>query len=97
MSEDAINIKIILIRNSGVGKISIINRYELNLFNKDIESRISSIFIVKQIDLDGRKLILNIWDIAGQLKIGALNKLFIKNSNIIIFIYDVTIREFFSN
>ena len=95
MSEDDGNIKIILIGNSGVGKTAIINRFYLDKFNKDLESTISSSFIVKSIDLDGKKLLLNIWDTAGQEKFRSLNRLFIKNSNIIIFVYDVTVRKSF--
>jgi len=95
MSEGCESIKIILIGNSGVGKTAIINRYELDRFDKNIESTITSSFIVKQIDVNGKKLILNIWDTAGQEKFRSLNKLFVKSSNIIIFVYDVTVRESF--
>ena len=95
MSEDDGNIKIILIGNSGVGKTAIIHRFDIDKFIKDIASTISSSFIVKPIELDGKKLLLNIWDTAGQERFRSLNKLFIKNSNIIIFVYDVTVRESF--
>ena len=95
MSEDDENIKIILIGNSGVGKTAIIYRFDIDKFIKDIASTISSSFIVKPIDLDGKKFILNIWDTAGQERFRSLNKLLIKNSNIIIFVYDVTVRESF--
>ena len=95
MSEDEESIKIILIGNSGVGKTAIINRFELDKFSKDTQSTISSSFIIKPIDIDGKKLILNIWDTAGQEKFRSLNKLFIKNSKIIIFVYDVTVRQSF--
>ena len=95
MSEDEETIKIILIGNSGVGKTAIINRFDTDKFFKDIPSTISSSFIVKQIEIDGKKLILNIWDTAGQEKFRSLNKLFIKNSKIIIFVYDVTVRQSF--
>ena len=95
MSEDEESIKIILIGNSGVGKTAIINRFELDKFSKDTQSTTSSSFIIKPIDIDGKKLILNIWDTAGQEKFRSLNKLFIKNSKIIIFVYDVTVRQSF--
>ena len=95
MSENVESIKIILIGNSGVGKTAIINRFDLDKFNLEEDSTISSSFIVKKIDIDGKELILNLWDTAGQEKFRALNKLFIKNSNIIIFVYDVTVRESF--
>ena len=85
MSEEDQIIKVILIGNSGVGKTSIINRFYLNKFEEKQSITFTANFIVKNINIDGKTVILNVWDTAGQEKFKSVNKIFIKNSNIIIF------------
>ena len=91
------SIKIILVGDSGVGKTSIINRYYLNEFRIDMESTLSMNFVIKEILIEGRKIQLNIWDTLGQEKYYSCNKLFIKNSNIVILVYDITRKNSFEN
>ena len=91
------SIKIILVGDSGVGKTSIINRYYLNEFRIDMECTLSMNFVIKEILIEGRKIQLNIWDTLGQEKYYSCNKLFIKNSNIVILVYDITRKNSFEN
>ena len=94
MSEEGI-IKIILIGNSGVGKTSIINRFYLNNFDEKGSITISANFVAKSIKIDGQNIMLNIWDTAGEEKFRSINKIFVKDSNIIIFVYDITTHKSF--
>ena len=93
INKDAI--KIILVGNAGVGKTAIINRYYKNTFSEKLEPTISMNFIEKKINIDGKDITLNIWDTAGQEKYRSCNKLFIKYSKIVIFVYDITSRKSF--
>ena len=95
MSEEDQIIKVILIGNSGVGKTSIINRFYLNKFEEKQSITFTANFIVKNINIDGKTVILNVWDTAGQEKFKSVNKIFTKNSNIIIFVYDITNHKSF--
>ena len=97
MSEDEETIKIILIGNSGVGKTAIINRFDTDKFIKDIPSTISSSFIVKQIEIDGKKLILNIWDTAGQERFKNITASYYRGGNGVLVVYDITDRDSFEN
>ena len=90
-------IKLILVGDSGVGKTSIINRYYLNTFNSSMDSTQSMNFIIKDILINGKNIQLNIWDTLGQEKYFSCNKLFIKNSNIVILVYDITRKDSFKN
>ena len=90
-------IKIILVGNSGVGKTSIINRYYLNEFLSYIDSTSTMNFIQKNVSIEGKNLMLNIWDTVGQEKYRSCNKLFVKNSNIVIFVYDITTKKSFTD
>ena len=84
------SIKIILVGNSGVGKTSIINRFYKDSYEKYMISTIAMNYIEKNIDLNGKIVKLSIWDTAGQEQYKSCNKLFIKNSKIVIFVYDIT-------
>ena len=88
-------IKIILVGNSGVGKTAIINRYYNNSFEIYTQSTISMNFVEKKIYINDKYYDINIWDTAGQEIYRSCNKLFIKNSNIVIFVYDITNKKTF--
>lgn len=90
-------IKIILLGDAGVGKTAIINRYYSNNFNQNIKPTFAMNFVEKYITIKGKKMELNIWDTAGQEKFRSCNKLFVKYSNIVIFVYDITSQKSFES
>ncbi len=68
MSEkEDFKLKIIVIGQPAVGKTSLVRKFVSGEFNKDYRSTIGTNIYIKDVVLeDGRKVILNIWDIAGQ-------------------------------
>ena len=89
------NIKIILIGSFGVGKTSIIKSFDKKKFNEYEPSTLSCNFISKTVIIDNKNYICDIWDTAGQERFRSLNKLFIKDSKIIILVYDISQRKTF--
>ena len=92
---DPNSIKIILLGESGVGKTSIINVFQIENFNENIVSTSCCNFVNKSIKIENKEYILEIWDTAGQEKFRSLNQLFIKDSNIIILVYDISNKNSF--
>ena len=92
----AYNIKIIFLGEAGVGKTSLINGYLGNEFDGQIMTTCSPKQSTKIVKLDNYKLKLTLWDTMGQEKFRSLSKSFIKGSNIVILVYDITRRESFS-
>ena len=84
------SIKIILIGEVYTGKTSLINVYIKKEFDKKVESTISPSYFNKTIRFEDKTYIIYLWDTAGQEQFRSMNKIFIKDSNIIIFIYDIT-------
>ena len=82
-------VKVILLGETGTGKTSLINVTVGREFSDDMSSTVASNFSQKEFIINNKKYRLNIWDTAGQEKYRAMTKLFIKESNIIIFVYAI--------
>ena len=94
--EQMLQVKAVLIGESGTGKTSIINRLKTNEFNSTQDSTMCSSMFRKVINIpDFGSLMVEIWDTAGQEKYRSINKLFYKDSNIVIFVYDITNKKSF--
>ena len=90
-------VKLILLGDIGVGKSSIIQRYNEDIFHEDKESTYNSYFIEKEIKINKQKIILELWDTAGQEQYRSVTKIFVKNSKIIILVYDITSKKSFDS
>ncbi len=82
--------KICIFGDGGVGKTTLIRRFSTGVFQKDIKMTIGADFSVKNIDLDGRKITLRIWDFAGEDRFRVLLPAFAKGADGGIFMYDTT-------
>ena len=91
--------KVVLLGDSGVGKTSIISRYISNTFSNVLMATPGANFTSKTIFLadEQQSIKLEIWDTAGQEKFRAMTKVFYKNANICILVYDITRRDSFES
>ena len=92
---DENGIKMILIGRSGTGKTSIIKATIDEEFEDNCESTLTSSFVAKNINIDNKNYRMEIWDTAGQEMYKSLTKLFIVDSKIVIFVYDITSKKSF--
>ena len=88
-------IKVILIGESGTGKTSLINATMGLKFKENIESTTTNSFSSKKINIENKEYVLNLWDTIGQEKFRSLTKIFIKDSKIVILVYDITRMDSF--
>lgn len=96
MSEDDNDkIKIILVGNAAVGKTAIINRFHYNSFSDTIPSTFVVNYIDHVIKINNENIKIAVWDTAGQEKYKSLTKIFVKDSKIVIFVYDITTKTSF--
>ena len=82
--------KVCVFGDGGVGKTTLIRRFSTGVFEEDIKMTIGADFSVKNIDLDGRKITLRIWDFAGEDRFRVLLPAFAKGADGGIFMYDTT-------
>ena len=92
---EPLDIKMILLGDSGVGKTSIIGRYVDDSFSKDEASSSSMTYIQKKIKINNQKINLSIWDTVGQEKYRSLTKLFFKDTKIVILVYAIDKKDTF--
>ena len=92
-----INIKLILVGDSEVGKSTILLNYTENYFCEEIVATIGLENKVKTINIHGLKAKLQIWDTAGQEKFSSLTKGFFRNTDGILLVFDLTNNKSFNN
>ena len=90
MFDDTIRLKLILLGDSGVGKSSILQRYYEDVFDSKIEVTNNAHFLEKEMTINEENVVLELWDTVGQEEYRSLTQIFVKNSKIVIFVYDVT-------
>ena len=95
--EKEIEIKVVLLGESGVGKSSIIIRYANDMFAQINLTTILCSNTTKTISLNNNKdtIKYNIWDTAGQEKYKSITKFHYQDADVIILVFDITSLESF--
>ena len=85
-----IDLKIILVGNSSVGKTSIIHKFIDRNFEEQITATVSTTFKAKKIKIDPfTEANLKIWDTAGQERYRSLTANYIRGSNGVLVVFDL--------
>ena len=90
------SIKIILLGESGVGKTNLIRVALDQGFDPNSITSVHSSFLQGILDYNNKQYSYALWDTAGQEIYRSLNKIFIKGSKIIIFVYSIDNIESFN-
>lgn len=94
-----IDVKAVLVGESGVGKTSILKQFTTHIFDPDCQASISSQFTSKVITIpnESNGIRFDLWDTAGQEKYRSLAKIFYKDAKVVIFVYEVISKKSFEN
>ena len=82
--------KILLLGDASVGKTSFTKRYCYNIFNPSERLTIGVDFHVKTIELNGKKIKLQIWDVGGEERFRFLLPTYCLGANAAFLLYDIT-------
>nr|2EQB_A Chain A, Ras-related protein SEC4 [Saccharomyces cerevisiae] len=89
--------KILLIGDSGVGKSCLLVRFVEDKFNPSFITTIGIDFKIKTVDINGKKVKLQLWDTAGQERFRTITTAYYRGAMGIILVYDVTDERTFTN
>jgi len=89
--------KLLLIGDSGVGKTCLLFRFAEDSFNNSFISTIGIDFKIRTIELDGKKIKLQIWDTAGQERFRTITTAYYRGAMGILLVYDITNEKSFDN
>ena len=92
-----LTLKIIIIGDPSVGKTSLQTRIIENTFKPKYTSTLGVDFSFKQIEIEGAKVKLQIWDTAGQEKYRSLITTYYRHTDGIILVFDLSDENSFEN
>ena len=93
--KEIISLKVTLIGNTAVGKTALINQFVNNSYIDNPIATIGCDKFSKIERINNLKIKLNLWDTAGQERFRSLSPMFLKGSNIVILVYDITNKNSF--
>ncbi|PSR98251.1 Ras-related protein like [Actinidia chinensis var. chinensis] len=90
-------IKLLLIGDSGVGKSCLLLRFSDGSFTTSFITTIGIDFKIRTIELDGKRIKLQIWDTAGQERFRTITTAYYRGAMGILLVYDVTDEPSFNS
>ena len=82
--------KIVLLGEPGVEKTALAQRFCFDLFNPSEKLTVGVDFYVKTIELQGKKIKLQIWDVGGDERFKFLIPTYCNGANAVMIIFDIT-------
>ena len=95
--DDEVTLKFIILGDSGVGKTNLLLRYVGESFSENYIATLGIDFKMKNVIYNDVKVALQIWDTAGQERFRSITKSFLKGTDGIIFMYDISKKDSFLN
>ena len=89
-------IKIMILGETLVGKTAIITRYTKKVFGENYLTTVGIDFQNKQLNINGKKINVEIWDTAGQERFRNIAKTYFQSSDGFLLVYDITSKDSFN-
>ncbi|XP_030061941.1 ras-related protein Rab-43 [Microcaecilia unicolor] len=89
--------KIVLIGDAGVGKTCVVQRFKTGIFVERQGNTIGVDFTMKTLEIQGKRVKLQIWDTAGQERFRTITQSYYRSANGAIIAYDISKRESFQS
>lgn len=90
-------IKFVLTGDASIGKTSLMNQFCDNYFEANYLTTIGVDFKFKTINVNDKKIKIQIWDTAGQERFRSITTSYYRGSNVVLLIFDLTNINSFQN
>ncbi|EIJ89459.1 Ras-related protein Rab-10 [Nematocida parisii] len=97
MKNECLQLKLLIIGESNVGKTSILQRFIEDKFEKTFSTTIGIDFRSKNININGKEIELQIWDTAGQERFFSITRSYYRGSDGIFLTFDLTSEGSFAS
>ena len=92
-----VNMKILMIGDSGVGKSCLVLRFSEDQFASSFITTIGIDFKIKKMEIDGKMVKMTLWDTAGQERFRKITNAYYRGAHGVLLVYDVTDEHSFFN
>lgn len=82
--------KIILIGDSNVGKTCVVQNFKSGSFSEKQQNTIGVDFTVRTVDIEGKKVKMQVWDTAGQERFRTITQSYYRSAHGAMIAYDIT-------
>ncbi|XP_014725270.1 PREDICTED: ras-related protein Rab-43 [Sturnus vulgaris] len=89
--------KLVLIGDASVGKTCLVQRFKTGAFSERQGSTIGVDFTMKSLEIQGKRVKLQIWDTAGQERFRTITQSYYRSANGAILAYDISKRGSFQS
>ncbi|XP_051873662.1 ras-related protein Rab-43 [Pristis pectinata] len=89
--------KVVLIGDAGVGKTCVVQRFKSGIFVARQGNTIGVDFTMKTLEIQGKRVKLQIWDTAGQERFRTITQSYYRSANGAIIAYDISKRGTFES
>ncbi|XP_054476064.1 ras-related protein Rab-19 [Anoplopoma fimbria] len=89
--------KIILVGDSDVGKTCVVQSFKSGIFIEKQQNTIGVDFTVRTLDIDGKKVKMQVWDTAGQERFRTITQSYYRSAHGAMVAYDITRRSTFES
>ncbi len=81
--------KVCIFGDESLGKTTFVNRYLPKVFDESIKMTVGADFYVKDLEIEGKNILLRIWDLGGEQRFRVLLRSFAKGADGGIFMFDI--------
>ncbi|XP_071380867.1 ras-related protein Rab-19 [Centroberyx affinis] len=89
--------KIILVGDSDVGKTCVVQSFKSGIFVEKQQNTIGVDFTVRTLEIDGKKVKMQVWDTAGQERFRTITQSYYRSAHGAMVAYDITRRTTFDS
>ncbi|XP_028249377.1 ras-related protein Rab-19-like [Parambassis ranga] len=89
--------KIILIGDSNVGKTCVVQNFKSGNYAEKQQNTIGVDFTVRTVDIEGKKVKIQVWDTAGQERFRTITQSYYRSAHGAMIAYDITRRSTFDS
>ena len=82
--------KVVVLGDGAVGKTALRHRYLGEGFKQSYSMTIGADFAVKRVELDGKEIVAQIWDLAGQLRFQSVMEVYYQGATGALLVFDIT-------